>query len=307
MTQKTVSVIGAGLIGCSWAAYFAVHGLAVRIFDVRDDYEDTTAERVRSLAAELPHSKVDEAMTRVSFFTSLEEAVQGADLVQENGPEKPEIKARLFADLEKLADPDTLLVSSSSGIPPELLGAEMSVPERAMIGHPFNPAHLLPVVEICASPEAPVTQVDRLTAFYRDCGRLTATLKKPIAGFVINRLQAAMVREAIAIVEEGVVDAQELDNLVMGSLGVRWASVGPFLTGQLGGGAGGFRGIAENILSTLFAAMDLPPMSKETLDLLEAQTTRGYPMEKIDAFARARDARQLAILDIQNRNPLPGS
>lgn len=305
MSDRPVAVVGAGVIGCSWAAYYAGHGLRVRVSDVQEGYQETAAARIGSLAGELPAVDVDEAMKRVAFFTSIEEAVEGVQLVQENGPERAEIKQQMFADFERFAPADALLVSSSSGIVPADLSARMTEPGRALIGHPANPAHLLPVVEICGGQDSPRSLVERLENFYRDCGRVTATLNKPIDGFVINRLQTALVREAIHLVGEGVVDVRGLDELMMASLGVRWASVGPFLTGQLGGGDGGFRGIAENILSSLFASMGYEPVSTETLEMLEQQTSECYPMAAMRDFARARDERQLAILDIQSRHPLP--
>ncbi len=307
MAERKVAVVGAGLIGCSWAAYYAAHGLEVKVSDVQDGYQDGAAKRIGTLAAELPNVDVDDAVQRVEFFTSIEEAVEGVQLVQENGPERADIKQQMFADFERFAPNDALLVSSSSGIVPETLGAEMNAPERALIGHPVNPAHLLPVVEICGGQDTPRELVERLENFYREYGRVTATLNKPIDGFVTNRLQAALVREAIHLVGEGVVDVRDLDRLFMASLGVRWASIGPFLTGQLGGGEGGFRGIAEKILSSLFASMGYEPVPKETLETLEQQTGEFYPMDKMKDFARVRDERQLAILDIQRRHPLPDS
>lgn len=305
MAERTVAVVGAGLIGCSWAAYYAAHGLAVRVCDVKDGYQDLARSRIGSLAGELPDVNVDDALNRTAFFTALEEALEGVELVQENGPENVEIKQQMFADFERFAPADALLVSSSSGIVPADLSARMTAPERALIGHPVNPAHLLPVVEICGGQETPRALVEQLEDFYRSCGRVTATLKKPIDGFVTNRLQTALVREAIHLVGEGVVDVRDLDELFMASLGVRWASVGPFLTGQLGGGEGGFRGIAERILAPLFASMGFEPVPKETLDMLEQQTGEHYPMAAMRDFARVRDERQLAILDIQRRHPLP--
>ena len=307
MAERTVAVVGAGLIGCSWAAYYAAHGLEVRVSDVKDGYQDRAKARIRSLVAELPDVDVDDALARVAFFTSLEEAVEGVELVQENGPERVEIKQQMFADFERFAPGDALLVSSSSGIVPADLSARMKAPERALIGHPANPAHLLPVVEICGGEDTPRELVQRLENFYRDCGRVIATLNKPIEGFVTNRLQSALVREAIHIVGEGVVSVRDLDQLFMASLGVRWASVGPFLAGQLGGGDGGFRGLAEGIMSPLFASMGFEPVSKETLDMLEQQTGEYYPMEKAKEFARVRDERQLAVLETQRRYPLPSS
>ena len=305
MADGSVAVVGAGLIGCSWAAHYAAHGLDVRVCDVQEGYQVKARERIASLARELPEVDVDAAMNRVSFFTAVEEAVEGVDLVQENGPERVDIKQQMFADFERFAPEDALLVSSSSGIVPADLSAGMQAPERALIGHPVNPAHLLPVVEICGGEDTPRALVERLEDFYRGCGRVTATLNKPIDGFVTNRLQSALVREAIHLVGEGVVDVRDLDRLFMASLGVRWASVGPFLTGQLGGGDGGFRGIAENILAPLFASMGYEPVPVETLDMLEQQTGTHYPISMMKQFARVRDQRQLAVLDIQDRYPLP--
>ncbi|MGW8281857.1 MAG: 3-hydroxyacyl-CoA dehydrogenase NAD-binding domain-containing protein [Gemmatimonadota bacterium] len=306
MADRTVAVVGAGLIGCSWAAYYAAHGLRVRVSDVQEGYQDTAAAKIASLAGELPGVDGEEAMKRVKFFTSIGKAVEGVELVQENGPEKAEIKQQMFADFERYAPDDALLVSSSSGIVPSILSARMTAPGRALIGHPINPAHLLPVVEICGGQDSPRELVERLEKFYRDCGRVTATLNKPINGFVINRLQVALVREAMHLVGEGVVDVHDLDQLFVASLGVRWASIGPFLTGQLGGGDGGIRGIAERILSTLFASMGYEPIPPETVDKIGQQTDEQYPMAKMKDFARVRDERQLAVLDIQRRYPLPG-
>ena len=305
MQKKSVAVVGAGLIGSSWAAYYATHGLNVNLCDVLEGFQDKAKARIRSLAAEIPDANVEEAMNRISYFNSLEEAVKDVDLVQENGPEVIEIKQQMFVDFEKFAPRKALLVSSSSGIVPADLSAKMNEPERALIGHPVNPAHLLPVVEICGGQDTPLVLIKHLEKFYQDCGRVTALLKKPIDGFVTNRLQTALVREAIHLVGEGVVDVKDLDNLLMTSLGVRWASIGPFLTGQLGGGEGGFRGITERILTPLFASMGYDPVSKETLDLLEEQTNEHYPMEKMKEFAKVRDERQQAVLDIQSAKPLP--
>lgn len=307
MSQQTVAIIGAGVIGCGWSAYYAERGLQVRVFDVRAGYERDAREKIEAQIAELHPADVAAAAQRVAYFSTIEEAVEGADLVQENGPERPELKQALFADLERLSSSECLLVSSSSGLPPDVIGATMKAPERALIGHPFNPPHLLKVVEVCAAVDAPEELVERLMDFYRSAGRVAVRLKKPIPGFVINRLQAAVLHEAIHIVEEGVVDMQGLDELVMNSLGVRWASIGPFLTGQLGGGAGGLRGIVENILSSLFDGMGLSRTSDETLAMLDGQAGRIYPMKQIGDFAAVRDDRQREILKVQKRNPLPTS
>ncbi|WP_163338496.1 3-hydroxyacyl-CoA dehydrogenase NAD-binding domain-containing protein [Desulfopila sp. IMCC35008] len=305
MSQETVAVVGAGVIGCSYAASFAAKGYRVRIFDVRDDYESIVRKMLRTQLSEIPSTDVDVAMERVSCLKTLEEAVKDADMVQENGPETVDFKQTMYTALEKFCDSETLFASSSSGITPEVIGAKMKSPERAMIGHPFNPPHVLPIVEVCAVPDAPDELVARLMDFYERAGRVAVRLKKPIDGFVTNRLQYVFQREAIHLVKEGVVDMEGLDKIVMASLGVRWACVGPFLAGQLGGGDGGMRGLLENIFARLDEPMGLQPLSTETLEMIEEQGGKSYPLNKSGEFAMVRDKRQLSVLEALEKNPLP--
>ena len=307
MANETVTIVGAGVIGCSFAAWFAARGYQVRIFDVRDNYESTVREMLQTQLSEMPSTNVDEAQERISCFTTLEEACEGADLVQENGPETVDFKQKMYADLEELCGSQTLFASSSSGITPEVIGAKMKSPERAMIGHPFNPPHVLPIVEVCATPDAPDALVQRLLDFYERADRVAVRLNKPIDGFVSNRLQYVFQREAIHLVEQGVVDMEGLDRIVMASLGVRWASVGPFLAGQLGGGAGGMRGLLENIFARLDEPMGLEPLSTETLQMIEEKAGQSYPRNRSGEFASVRDKRQLAVLDAQKENPQPAT
>ncbi len=303
--KETVAIIGAGVIGCSYAAWFAARGYQVRVFDVRENYETGVRKMLHTQLSEIPSVNIEDALSHISCFNTLEEALKGADLVQENGPETVDFKQTIYADFEKYCGSETLLASSSSGITPEVIGAIMKAPERAMIGHPFNPPHILPIVEVCAAANAPDKLVLRLMDFYERADRVVVRLKKPIDGFVTNRLQYVFLREAIHIVEEGVVDVADLDKIVMASLGVRWASVGPFLAGQLGGGEGGVRGLIENIFARLDTPMDLRPISTKKLELIEQQAARNYPLDFSGAFASVRDDRQLAILDVQKKNPLP--
>lgn len=304
-SPETVAIIGAGVIGCSFAAWFAAKGYIVQVYDVRENYESDVMAMLRTQLADIPSAKIEEALERVTCFSDLEQALKGADLVQENGPETVDFKQGIYADFEKYCDRETLFASSSSGITPEVIGEKMKSPHRAMIGHPFNPPHILPIVEVCAAQGTPDGLVERLMDFYERADRVAVRLKKPIDGFVTNRLQYVLIREAVHIVEEGVVDVADLDKIVMASLGVRWASVGPFLAGQLGGGAGGVRGIIENIFTRLSTAMGLKPISKKALDLLEEQADMCYPLDRSGDFAKVRDDRQLEILDVQKKYPLP--
>ena len=307
MKQETVAIVGAGNIGCSFAAWFAAKGYQVRIFDVRDNYESAVRKMLGTQLSEMPLVNVDEAQERISCFTTLEETCEGADLVQENGPEKVDFKQKVYADLEKFCGSETLFASSSSGITPEVIGTKMKSPQRAMIGHPFNPPHVLPIVEVCAAPSAPDELVSRLLDFYERAERVAVRLNKPIDGFVSNRLQYVVQREAIHLVEEGIVDMEGLDKIVMASLGVRWACVGPFLAGQLGGGAGGMRGLLVNIFARLDEPMGLEPLSTETLEMIEEKAGKTYPLNRSGEFAAVRDKRQLAVLDAQKKNPQPST
>ena len=304
MPQQTVAIIGAGVIGCSWAALFSARGYNVRIFSPGGNH-DPALEKIRTSVGDMPSASVEEAMQRITCFETLEEACDGADFVQENAPEKVDLKQSMFVDLENACGSETLLVSSSSGITPEVIGAKMKAPERAMIGHPFNPPHVLPVVEVCVAQNAPEPLVARVMDFYEGAGRVPVRLNKPIDGFVLDRLQYVLVREAVSLVEEGIVDVKGLDKMVMGSLGIRWAAVGVMLAGQMGGGAGGMRGILEKIFPRLAGEMGLEPFSEKALDMLQEQGSKFYPMEHIGEFVAARDSRQRAILDVQKKYPLP--
>ncbi|GGO87190.1 hydroxylacyl-CoA dehydrogenase [Marinobacterium nitratireducens] len=302
--SQTVTVIGAGTIGIAWSALFAVNQHSVRLFDVRKGFESDTIAPLRRMIGQLT-DEVDVALGRISFHGSLEVALEGATVVQENGPENPGFKQNIFAEVEAIADKDALLISSTSGIPPANIGEKMQNPARVLIGHPLNPPHLMPLVEVCGTESVDEALIDRVNAFYQSNARVPVRLHKPVAGFVVNRLQMAMLREAIHLVGEGVVDIDGIDKVVLNSVGVRLASIGPMLACHFGGGAGGIREMVEKIVGSLFAAMDLPPVDSRTLDLLEAQAAKHYPLDRLGEFAAVRDRRQAAALDVQHKNPLP--
>ncbi len=302
--KETICVIGAGTIGLSWSALFAHHGHRVRLNDVTDGFEERVSKPLREMIEDFG-GDTDASFARVSFHGDLAQALDGATMVQENVPENPEFKQKLFAEIESKVGADTLLASSSSGIIPDVIGKSMKAPERVMIGHPLNPPHMMRLVEICAASGASEEDVARLTAFYESCERIPVQLNKPIPGFVVNRLQTAMIREAIHIISEGVVDVAGMDKIVINALGVRYASIGPMLTGQLGGGKGGLEEMVDKILSGLIKALNLPPVDEKTLKLLGEQAAKAYPLDRMQDFAEARNIRQNAVVDVQTNHPLP--
>ena len=264
--REPVAVVGAGTIGLSWAALFAAHGHPVRVVDPRTDLEHAIQD---SLSCYLPQVSVqgngDRRIAPVRVTSTVAEAVSDVLFVQESGPEQLEFKERIFAQIEESAPLDAMLVSSSSGIVASLQSKAMRQPQRLIIGHPFNPPHVLPLVEISADVTTAQTSIDRVLEFYRSLGKVPVQLHKEVPGFVANRLQIVLILEALRLVQEGVVSANELDVIMENSLGIRWASIGPILAFHLGGGSGGLRHILNHIGVGLAEAVG-QTLTSETID-----------------------------------------
>lgn len=303
LLQGKVAVIGGGVIGASWTVLFLANGLHVVVNDPQPDIQSKTLDYLAQAAPAmlaLGYS-MEGARDRLSFEAQLDKAVAEADVVQENGPERLEIKVALWAAIEKAAPPHCLFFSSSSGIPASQQSTAMQAPQRLMIGHPFNPPHLIPLVELVPMPQAPRAQVAQALAFYRALGKCPLELRKEIDGFVANRLQSAIFRECVYLVAQGVIDAADLDSVVTHSLGVRWATNGPFLSFHLGGGEGGFTHFLEHLTpgmetrwrEQLAATVHFDEATRKCL--LE-QIERGYGQHSIDELAAQRDSAEIAVL-----------
>lgn len=232
-----VAIIGAGLIGRSWAIVFARAGWQVRL-------TDTSAEALNA-ASGLVAAGLDDlatyglvadpaaATTRVQAAASLAEAVAGVDLVQENLPEVVELKRAVFAELDRLAPRDAILASSTSAIVASRFTEALAGRDRCLVAHPVNPPHLVPVVELCGAPWTAPAAIGRAREIYRAVGQEPVTVNREIEGFVLNRLQGALLAEALRLVGEGVVSPQDLDRTVKDGLGLRWSFLGPFGTIEL--------------------------------------------------------------------------
>lgn len=227
---RAVGVLGGGIIGSAWAARFVLNGVDVRLYARSPAAEDRVrkvlvrARRAyqRLTSAPLP---AEGALTAVH---SVAEAVRGVELVQESAPERLELKQQLLATASRAAAPETLICSSTSALRPSLLQAEMEYPERLLVAHPFNPVYLLPLVELCAGERnAPETLV-RATEIYRSLGMHPLVVRKEVDGFIANRLQEAMWREALWLVHDDVATTQEVNDAIRYSFGLRRAVVGPF-------------------------------------------------------------------------------
>ena len=232
-----VAVVGAGLIGRAWAMVFARAGWEAALFDPAPGAVEAALEACREgLGALAGHGLCDGpegALARIRAAGGLAEALAGADHVQENGPERVEAKAALFAEMDRLAAPDAILASSTSAIQCSLFTEGLAGRARCLVAHPVNPPHLVPVVELSGAPWTAPETMARARAVYEGLGQSPIVVRREVDGFVLNRLQAALLSEAFRLVEEGVVSPQDLDVTVRDGLGLRWSFMGPFETVEL--------------------------------------------------------------------------
>ena len=232
--NKTVAIVGVGLIGRAWAAIFARAGWTVRLTDPHaptlSAAKGLIHDELRALNRHGLANDPDGAMSRISAAASLADAVKDVAFVQENGPEKIEDKIALFAELDRLAPADALLASSTSAIVASRFTENLKGRARCLVGHPVNPPHLVPLVELCGAPWTSPDAISRAREIYRDIGQVPVTVNKEINGFVLNRLQGALLAEAFRLVGEGYMSAEDLDHTVKDGLGMRWSCLGPFET-----------------------------------------------------------------------------
>ncbi|MET8833217.1 3-hydroxyacyl-CoA dehydrogenase NAD-binding domain-containing protein [Micromonospora sp. NPDC004540] len=295
-----VTVVGTGTIGLGWIALFAAHGLPVRVNSRRPDADRVVWAALEMFAPALPGAPDPVALhDSITFEPDLARAVADADVVSENAPDDLELKQELFAAVEESGS-RALLLSSTSKLVPDDLGARMKDPGRLVVAHPFNPPHLVPLVEVVAGVATDAAAVDEAMAFLRSVGRHPVLLRRALPAFAANRLQSALLRECIHLVVEGVVTVPELDEVVTHSIGLRWATMGPFQAFHLGGGEGGLRRWLSHLGSGLeqgWRQLGTPAMTDETRELLVTQTEQAYGDRTYAGLVAERDRLHLTVLD----------
>jgi L-gulonate 3-dehydrogenase len=231
---RPVAVIGAGLVGAGWAIVFARAGLDVRVYDADPGAVDRAlaliAEQLRELKS---FGLIDDPAAiakHVRPAYQLAKAVEGAAYAQESAPERLDLKRRLMQDLQQVGPPDLVIGSSSSGIPASAFTHDLEIASRVLIVHPVNPPHLVPVVELVPSPATSGAAIEFVAALMQGLERSVVMVRKKVQGFVLNRLQAALLREAWALVDDGVASCEDIDRTVRDGLGWRWSFMGPFET-----------------------------------------------------------------------------
>jgi 3-hydroxyacyl-CoA dehydrogenase len=238
-----IAIIGSGLIGASWAALACAHGLDVAAFD-----PDPAAEtRLRAHLVKAGAQLAELGLTgkgELTFFTDLATALAGAQFVQENGPEKPEVKRALLHRIDATLPPDVIIGSSTTALVHSVIAADCAHPGRVIVAHPFNPPHLVPLVELFGPDPAIIA---RAIAFYRRLGRHPVVLNREIEGHIANRLASALYREAVHLLEQGVASVADIDAALCNGPGLRWSVMGPHMTYHLGGGVGGIEGYLAHL------------------------------------------------------------
>jgi 3-hydroxyacyl-CoA dehydrogenase len=250
MKVTKVALVGTGVIGASWATLFLAKGLDVIATDTAPEAESKLRATVaRQWAAmETLGLSPGATQTRLTFTASLEEAVRDADFIQESGPERLEIKRDLYRRMDAAARPDTVIATSSSGILiSEVQTACVHHRDRVLVGHPFNPPHLIPLVEVVGGQATSDAAIATAMEFYATVGKRPIHLKKEVKGHVANRLQAALWREAFSLVHEGVATVADIDTAISHGPGLRWALLGPFLNLHLSGGVGGLEYVLDHL------------------------------------------------------------
>jgi carnitine 3-dehydrogenase len=297
---RTVAVIGAGAIGSSWTALALAHGLDVRAADPAPQAGARLEQAVSGYLADLSSAGQP---GNLRFYREAERAVPGADLVLEAGPEQADVKRELFAVLDRVSDPDVLLASSSSGLGPSAFQGRCHYPERVVVTHPFNPPHLIPLVEVVGGASTSENAIAVAMAMMTRLGRQPIRVRAELPGHVVNRLQAALWREAYDLVNRGVVSVADLDAAVASGPGLRWALLGPIATQHLSGGPGGLAHVLDHLGPPMvgwwadLGAPDLTPELARTLVEGVAAEVGG----REDELRRQRDQALRELLAIRDR------
>jgi 3-hydroxyacyl-CoA dehydrogenase len=297
---RRVAVVGTGVIGASWAAWFLAQGLDVDATDPSPGAEARLREAVAQHWPTLERFGLAQgaSMERLRFHASLEDALRDADFVQENGPERLDFKIDLFRRMDAAAPLHAILASSSSGLTVSGMQSGCAHPERVVLGHPFNPPHLIPLVEVIGGERTSADAVERAMAFYAAIGKRPIHVKREVKGHIANRLQAALWREAFHLVNEGVASVADIDTAIAHGPGLRWAVMGPFMNLHLSGGAGGIAHVLAHLggpIEDWWKDLGAPLMTEE----LKAKVADGVA-EELGArrVAELESARDVLLLNL---------
>jgi 3-hydroxyacyl-CoA dehydrogenase len=304
---RRIAIVGTGVIGASWAALYLARGFDVVANDPAPNaeanlrkYVDDAWEQLKAIGLSPGASR-----NRLTFTSNMKEALSNADFVQENGPERQDFKIKLFADIDDVTRPDSLIASSSSGITMSVIQSKCKRPERCVIGHPFNPPHIIPLVEVVGGAKTSPDAIQQAMEFYASIGKKPIHLRKEVPGHAANRLQAALYREVAYLIEQDVLSVADADDAVSWGPGLRWAVMGPSLQWHIGGGAGGIQHFMQHLmnpLAAMFKALGNPEMTPD----LKRKITEGVLQEaanrSVEQLAKEEDEMLLGLLRLRTQH-----
>ncbi|RKF50092.1 3-hydroxyacyl-CoA dehydrogenase NAD-binding domain-containing protein [Paraburkholderia fungorum] len=287
---KQVAVVGTGVIGASWAAYFLAQGLKVSATDPSPGARERLMAAVERHWPTLEQSGLASgaSISHLTFHDDLEDALHGAGFVQENGPEREDLKLELLRRIDAAVAPEVVIASSSSGLLMSRVQAACRHPERVLLGHPFNPPHLIPLVEVIGGERTSAESVERAMAFYRAIGKRPIHPRKELQGHIANRLQAALWREAFHLVSIGAASVADIDDAIAFGPGLRWAVMGPFVNLHLSGGEGGIQHTLDHLG---------PPMEVWWSDLGSPTLTPALIQQVVDGVKAELGSRSVASIE----------
>jgi 3-hydroxyacyl-CoA dehydrogenase len=302
--MSKIALVGLGLVGRAWAVSFTRAGHEVSIWDEREEAIDEAFAFVNKALPELDANDLLQGeaplivRARMRRAASLEEALEGASYVQENTPEDAETKRRIFAELDRLAEPEAVLSSSTSAILPSLFTEALAGRTRCLVAHPLNPPYLIPAVEIVPAPWTDVAVVERTAALLTAAGQLPIVLKREIDGFIVNRLQGALLEEAFRLVADGFASTEDVDAALREGLALRWSFMGPFETIDLNapGGVRDYANRYQHIYERIFpSAQRRADWTGPAMDAIESERRARLPADKLEERAAWRDRRLMAL------------
>jgi 3-hydroxyacyl-CoA dehydrogenase len=296
---QRIAIVGTGVIGASWAAYYLAHGFDV----IATDPGPNAEANLRKYVDDAWDSLIEVGLSsgacreRLQFTTDMKKAVDAVDFVQENAPELPDFKIKLFADLDDATPADSIIASSSSGITMDVIQTGCKRPERCVIGHPFNPPHIIPLVEVVGGAKTSEETIQRAIEFYAAIGKKPVRLYKALPGHVANRFQAALYKEVLYLVQQGVLSVEDADTAICYGPGLRWGVMGPSLQWHLGGGPNGIHHFMDHLM---------PPLAGMIKSLSTPDVTDDLKRSVIDGVTNEAGSRSVEELAKRENEVLVG-
>jgi carnitine 3-dehydrogenase len=302
-----VAIVGTGLIGASWVAQYLARGFDVIATDPAPNAEANLRKWVDEAWELLTVVGLDSGASRdrLTFNADLQQAVSKADFVQESVPERLLLKTRVFAQMDEAAPPDTILASSASGLTMDAIQSSCKRhPERCVIGHPFNPPHVIPLVEVVGGAKTSEATIERAMKFYASIGKKPIRLHKSVSGHVGNRLQAALYKEVLYLIQQGVVSVEDADIAVSYGPGLRWGVMGPNLQWHLGGGPGGIQHFVDQFMdgfAGLMKKLEMPDVTPELRQTIIDGVLKEANGQSVESLAQAENKLVLDLLALRAR------